>query len=86
MKATMSKSKPLARPLTFVKRIEGAGQLVHIVDIDGKTRSGKLKCFVSHIAEPDGALLHENIGFEEGTIASHADLRRRYKQRGYIER
>lgn len=69
--------------LIFKKRVPGAGNLVHIAEIDGVTAKGKLKVFVSHIAEIDGEPLHENLRFEEGTIPTIAELKARYRKQGF---
>ena len=75
----------MTEPLTFIKQVDNVGQLVHLVDIDGVTPSGKLRCFITCIAEAKGSALHENVGYEQGTIASLKELRRRYKANGFKE-
>ena len=71
------------RIITFLKDMPDGGQLVHLVEIEGITAKGKLKCFISHIAEPKGSALHTNLGYEQGTIKDLGELSRRYKARGF---
>ena len=71
------------KPITFLKDMPDGGQLVHLVEIEGVTAKGTLKCFITHIAEPKGSTLHTNLGYEQGTIKDLGELSRRYKARGF---
>ena len=71
------------KPITFLKDMPDGGQLVHLVEIEGVTAKGTLKCFITHIAEPKGSTLHTNLGYEQGTIKDLGELSRRYKTQGF---